>query len=142
MKIKYAIFPDERLLIQRFIGLFVLEEYGAYMSRLMRNRDAQKTRKILIDFRDTKFDAELEIFNAKIEKMVSARKKLNDMMADTESVIRVFLVDSPLPTVAAHFFTERFPDQPYHYCSTPETAAKTLQLSPKYQDLEQLMAAL
>jgi len=119
-----------------------VEEYGSYMSRLIANDLARQTRKVLLDFRDTEFDSELETFNANIEKMVSARKKLDMSIDDANSIIRVFWVDKPLPTVVAQFFANKFPNHPFHHCSNPEAIIDILNLPPSLQNLEHLIETL
>ncbi len=139
MDIKYAFFPEDNLLIQKFSGPFSRDEYIRHMGQLMQNSFVSMVKKVLIDFRDTIFDIEQATFQQNINKMVEVRKEMNARVPGDDGIIRVFWVDKPLPTVVAQLFTQRFPGSQYHFNSSSNAILHSLQLPAKYQDLESIV---
>jgi len=56
MEIRYQIFEKEMLLVQKFIGDFSIEFYMRYNRYIMENPESKAINKVLIDFREIRFD--------------------------------------------------------------------------------------
>ena len=55
MEIKYQFFDKDNLLIQKFFGLFSLEDYLSYNVHIVRDISSKSINKVLNDFRDLIF---------------------------------------------------------------------------------------
>lgn len=133
MEIKYQFFENESLLVQKFSGLFSVEEYVTYTRSTIERLMSKPIKKVLIDFRDLHFgdssDKMPNDFYGNFEKVAAFRKKINQNELQNKDVMVVFWVDNPLPALTAHLFTSNFPNKNYTYCFTKDNVMKTLQLS-------------
>ena len=130
MDIKYQIFEDEKLLIQKFNDKFDFEKYVHYAMGNMSKISSFEINKILIDFRDIVFEGKEppDDFFETVDKIINIRKEMKDKMNIRGKVKIVFLVDKPIPTVIAHMFQSNLPDSEYHYCSTENSVYTKLKL--------------
>jgi hypothetical protein len=55
MEIKYQLFENEGLLIQKYSGIFSIEKYVMYTRFITQHFASKSVKKILNDFRDLKF---------------------------------------------------------------------------------------
>ena len=108
MEIRYQYFEEEKLLIQKFIGLFSLESYKNNSSRIHQNLKMKEIKKVLIDFRDLKInknkDDFLDDFDDRIEEIVDYRKEINKNELANKAILLVMWVDKPFPTTIVHLF--------------------------------------
>jgi hypothetical protein len=140
MEIKYQIFENENLIMQKYSGIFSLEFYKIYTGFIIKNFSSNAIEKVLIDFRGLYFenlpDGLPDDYHNKIEKIVEFRKSVNENELRNKNVKLVIWVDKPLPTVIAHLFIQNFPAKNYHYCSTVDNVIKILQLTEDFNNLE------
>lgn len=137
MEIRYQFFNDDHLLIQKFIGVFSVEDYlrhnGLITGRLM----TSLVDRVLLDFRELQFsenNASMpDDFKEKMDEMVNIRRDINTRTHHNKSVDLVILVNSPLPTLIAHLFVSNFEGMKYHYCSSLSKAIEMLRI-PEYSD--------
>ena len=137
MEIRYQLFEKDYLLIQKFIGLFSIEDYLSYNGQVSKELSLSPVKKVLLDFRDLLFtetnDKMPSDFREKINKMVEIRKNINQNEHKNREVTLVILVENPLPIVIALLFTNSFSDSNYNYCLTAEKAIGILDI-PSYKD--------
>jgi hypothetical protein len=134
MEIKYQLFENESLFVQKYLGIFSVEKYQTY-TRYITERIATKSiKKVLVDFRELIFDSKPEDFSQNINRVVEFRKNINETELKNKDVTLVFIVNQPMPTVIAHLFSANFSN--YSYCSTEEIAIKTLMLPEHLHDLD------
>jgi hypothetical protein len=137
MEIRYQLFEKDNLLIQKFIGIFSIEDYLSYNSQVREKLSLSPVKKVLNDFRDLLFGENNEKFpvgfREKIDKMVEIRKNINQQEHINEEVKLVIWVEHPLPTAFALLFTNSFAGMDYSYCLTGERAADFLDI-PSYRD--------
>lgn len=136
MEIKFQIFEDEHLLIQKFIGVFSLDYYLRYTQHIGKTLAAGTITKVLIDFRDLKFSESAKVmppdFEEKLNTMTSIRKKIHDNELKGQKATLVIWVDKPLPTVIAQLFINNFSHMNYNVCSTETKAADILTISTTF----------
>ena len=136
MEIRYQYFEEEKLLIQKFIGLFSLESYKNNSSRIHQNLKMKEIKKVLIDFRDLKInknkDDFLDDFDDRIEEIVDYRKEINKNELANKAIVLVMWVDKPFPTTIVHLFQENFSKMKYNYCSTEEKVIEILNIKPNF----------
>jgi hypothetical protein len=146
MEISYQLFEKEKLFVQKYIGLFSLEEYIRYTRFIISRYPSVVVEKVINDFRDldikdpnTSFHGD---FNNMLDKITSVRRDLNNNELKNKEVTLVFWVDKPLPTVIAHLFVKLFSDKNYHYCSTIKNIMTILQLPQQFKNLNAIVANL
>ena len=142
MVIKYQIFKEENLLIQKFLGDFSFEEYMRYTWSIMHHPLASYVKKILIDFRTLNFQHFPEDTNNDLTKTIELRRNIKKSEQIKNDYLHAFWVDKPLPTVIAHLFIDRFPDMKYHYCSAEANIIKALEISPDFGKLDEIIENL
>lgn len=138
MDIRFQIFKTEKLLIQRYSGVFSFDIYCQHMQYIMNIPGSEYIQKILIDFRDIRFeidDVDVETVVSRVAKV----RKANIKKSEGGGNIHVFLVDKPIPTVMADLFIENLPNYKYSYCSTIEKASTILKLSDSFEGLESII---
>jgi hypothetical protein len=137
MDIKYQLFLKDHLLIQKFFGIFSLGDYLRYNRYIIKNISSNPIKKVLIDFRDLTFwNNSEEIpddFEEELNKIIEARRKINQSEPKNKDVILVIWVKNPLPTVIADLFIKNFSNMNYNYCSTDSKAIEILKI-PDYTD--------
>lgn len=143
MNIKYQQFETEKLFIQKFIGHFSIEHYIKYARLILRNLPIKLIDKVLIDFRDLKFNEMPENLTEELDRIVEVRKNINNNkeLARNEAKL-VIWVDSPTPTAIVHLFINNFPSMDYNYCSTESNAIKLLDVSENFHHLEKTICNL
>lgn len=129
MEVRYQVFENENLFIQKFSGVFSFEEYQAYIRYITEYLATKSIEKVLVDFRELTFIIMSDEFNQNFQRIVEFRKKINETELKNKDITLVFLVNKPMPTVIAHLFSANFSN--YTYCSTEEIAINTLML-PKH----------
>jgi len=146
MEISYQLFEEENLFIQKYTGLFSVEEYICYNQFIMNNYSSVGVEKVINDFRDldikepnTNFHGD---FNNVLDKISSMRRDINSNELKDKEITLVFWVDKPLPTVIAHLFVKLFPDKNYYYCSTIKNIMTILQLPKQFKNLNTIVANL
>jgi hypothetical protein len=142
VKIAYQLFREEGLLVQRFAGLFSMEEYQRYNRKLMANPALLTITKVLNDFRDITIDDTIEDFDGHVERMAEYRKHIIKNEIKRDDVIVVFWVDKPFPTVIVQLFKEILADQNYYYCSTQQSLLEILKLPVQMQNLDTIIGNL
>lgn len=137
MEIKYQYLEDEYLLIQKFAGLFSLDNYLRFTRHLAKDLSTKTITKVLIDFRDLMFSENNETMpddiDEKLDKISQIRRDFNQKQIENKEVVLVIWVDKPIPTVIAHLFVNNFAHMDYNYCSTLTTVIEILNL-PSYSD--------
>jgi hypothetical protein len=140
MEIKYHLFENENLFVQKFTGIFSIEDYIRYNRYITKYVVSKPIKKILIDFRELDFsdlpDAIPDDFNFNLEKVIEIRKKINDNELKGREVTIVIWVDKPIPTLIAHLFTDNFTDKNYNYCSSADNIITILKIPQNLTDLE------
>jgi hypothetical protein len=136
MKISYQFFPEVNLLFQKFSGEPSVDEYINYAREILRKNSSLKIEAVLIDFRDIDFRADTDDFTGNLERVIEARKRMNQQRPTIQNGVYIFWVDKPLPTALVHLFSGNFSEIRYDYCSTPEQILKLLKLPPDLNDLE------
>lgn len=139
MEIKYQLFTSQKLLIQKFIGVFSFEHYMRYNAHLMNTLDSNCFNKILIDFREIIFESSNKEFKDNLAKVAEIRKKIIDNQTDQVSITHVFWVDKPLPTAVAQLFKSRFPTLNYNTCSTEAHVLANFNFDKKRIDLIEMI---
>lgn len=146
MEISYQLFEKENLLIQKYTGIFSIEEYMRYNRFVMSNYPLTAVDKVLNDFRDldiTDPDAKTPgDFSNVLKKITTMRRNIDTNELKDNQITLVFWVDKPLPTVIAHLFVRGFDDKNYNYCSTVKNIMSILQLPPHFKNLETIVANL
>ena len=147
MEIRYQLFEKDYLLIQKFIGLFSIEDYLSYNGQVRKELSLSPIKKVLLDFRDLVFFNESDNkvprdFREKIEKMVEIRRNINQIEHKDERVKLVIWVENPLPTAFALLFTNSFADMDYSYCLTGERATEILEIPSYNENLENVIKNL
>jgi hypothetical protein len=134
MEIKYQLFENENLFVQKFSSIFSIEKYQKYTRYITEFISAKPIKKVLIDFRGLVFNNNPDEFNQNLNRVIEIRKNINDTELKNKDIALVFWVDKPLPTVIAHLFSANFSN--YNYCSTEEIAIKNLMLPEHLHDLD------
>jgi hypothetical protein len=142
MEVKYQFFEKEGLLIQKFAGLFSMQDYQRYNRELMANPALFSINKVLNDFRDITIDETIDDFEGHVERMAEFRKHVVKNELKRNDVIVVFWVDKPFPTVIVQLFKEILSDQHYHYCSSRESLLDILKLPGHMQNLDDIITNL
>lgn len=140
MEIKYQVFENEKLLIQKFIGFFSIELYMRYAPTILRNPAMRSIDKVLIDFREIDFSNVPDDFDEGLGRMTEMRKNIQEKEIKRNDVTIVFWVDKPIPTVIAQVFQENFSN--YKYCSTAENVLENLKITDTLFDLEKIVENL
>jgi len=132
MEIRYQIFKEDELFIQKFTGLFLPDDYVKYSKHISEYLASGSVKKVLIDFRDLLFGETNDVMppalKENVDKMVAFRKKINNREHTGKKVKIVIWVDKPPPTVIVHLFVNKFSDSDYNYCSTEAKAIEMLDL--------------
>lgn len=134
MEIKYQLFEKEKLLIQKFIGIFSIELYMSYAPTIMKNPQMRAINKVLVDFRDIDFSNVPLDFGEGLDRITNMRKEMQEKEIKRNDVTIVFWVDKPIPTVIAQIFNANFSN--YYYCSTSKNALEILKISSPPFNLE------
>ncbi len=115
MEGNYTILKDLSLLVQKFTGVFTYDEYTEYSKKILSDPDWEFVTKVLTDLRGTNLDE----FYKKIDTIVNYRKE-----TIRKKFLNVFIVDSPMSTVVALLYKDKFNDEnyKYEYCSTIDHA--------------------
>ncbi|MFA9391674.1 MAG: hypothetical protein ACERKD_17830 [Prolixibacteraceae bacterium] len=142
MEIKYQVFIDESLLVQRFIGEFSFDVYMQYIQYLKENYSDLQIRKVLIDFRGLTLLPLPVHFQQKLNQLIEMRQNITRMEVESTSVVRVFWVNEPLPTAIAHIFQKRFYNLNYTYCTSLAGVMNNLGLVKGQFDLERHIVLL
>ena len=142
MVIRYQLFDQENLLIQKIKGHFIVEKYLPYIGYIMRQIVTDDVKSVLIDFRDLQFDTIPEDFDEVMDRMIAIRKNIIEKRIKRNDVNIVFWVVNPLPTVIAHLFKINFSDKRYSFCSTAEQVVHTLNLPGHMMDIETIIMKL
>jgi hypothetical protein len=146
MTIRYQFYENEKLIIQKYSGIFSIEQYIRFSGFIGKELSSKVITKVLNDFRDLKI-AELDDempddFNEEIERISEIRKNFNSKLRINNEIMVVFWVDKPLPTVVAHLFINNFSNMNYFYCSTGAKAIELLKLSPQFGNLNRILQNL
>ena len=142
MKIAYQIFIKEKVLIQRFTGIFSIEHYIQYKKFVTNNPSINSVKNVIIDFRETDFRLSSDEFEGNLERMKEIMLKNNNKQTIRDGVKIVFLVDAPIPTVIAHIFKSKFSYLNYQYCSSVEGLQKIIELPEYLNDLNWVISQL
>jgi len=143
MEIKYQLFENEGLLIQKYNGIFSIEKYVIYTRFITQNFASKSVKKILNDFRDLKFSNLVDVipdkYASNLEKVTAVREKVNrDELKDKDFVLAIW-VNEPIPTLIAHQFVNSFSNMNYNYCSTGADVVKILTLFFQQEVLEKMI---
>ena len=146
MEIRYQLFEDECLLIQKFSGSFSFEKFKRYSQHVLAEYAGKKVEKVLLDFRDIRISDSVDEIPEEIEKdldkVVQIRTNINRNKLKDKPAKLVIWVDNPQSTVMAHLFVNRFPAMDYEYCSTAHNVIKLLRLPPDFNEPEKLVQTL
>jgi hypothetical protein len=142
MQIKYNIYREEGLLIQKFYGNFSIDRYLHYSQFISTIPEANNIQKVLIDFRDIDFEGLSEDPSQTLDKIIDVRKKINRDVLKRTNIKHIIWVDKPLPTAIIHIFMSNFPDLDYSYCTTLEMVQKSLNLPAPLINLEEITSNL
>lgn len=142
MEIKYQVFDTENLFIQKFSGIFSIEHYIKYSRLVLSKLPKESINRVLIDFRDLKFERMPDSLDEELGRIIEVRKNINKKELNSIDVKLVIWVDKPLPTAIVHMFISNFPTMDYDYCSTDLNALKLLKVSENFTNLESTVCNL
>lgn len=142
MEIKFSIFKEEGLVIQKFYGIFSIETYLRYSQFISTIPEANNVQKVLIDFRDIDFEGLSEDPSQTLDKIIDVRKKINRDVLKRTNIKHIIWVDKPLPTAIIHIFMGNFPDMDYSYCTTLVMVQQSLNLPTHLTNLEEITSNL
>lgn len=131
MDIKYQFFNDNKLLVQRFSGVFSFEKHLLFMQFQFENDEFNLVEKVLIDLRDLHFEVSIVVFKKLMDYIIRIRKNAVNNTRNQDAKI-VFWVNKPLTTVIAHQVKRNNPHLDYNYCSSAENVAQILQLQSDF----------
>jgi len=121
MLIKYQIFKEKNLLIQKYYGNWSLKHYKDFFMAFMKDPDFKYVEKVLTDF--TEVD------------LITAYKELDDLIAFRVKHIKnkyfnVHLINNSSNTAIIHLYQQQLQNRgyEYEYCSTLEKALILLNL--------------
>ena len=135
MEIKYQIFENENLLIQKYRGIFTIEDYINYSRYIAEHLASKSIKKVLIDFQEIIFSDITDAFNKNLERIVNIRKHINENELKNKNVTLVIWVDKPIPTAIALLFTANFSSLNYKFCSTAENVIEILTLPENFKNI-------
>ena len=97
MEIKYQFFVEEKIFIQKFIGVFSIPKYIEYISHVMVKAPISFSDVdfIIIDYRDTIFEAPKR--EQTMDKLINLRKGIDKKNRKKDSVQHLFLIDENVP---------------------------------------------
>jgi hypothetical protein len=146
MEIKYQFIEAENLLIQKFSGIFLLEEYIEYNEFIRPVYALPAMQKELYDYRELLIgDQNQNVpinFDWKLKQVIEISKDILKKELKDRKVKLVFWVDKPLSTAAVNLFVKSFPDQNYHFCTTGSAVVSILQIPALKNNLEYIIANL
>lgn len=146
MEIKYQFFEDENLLIQKYSGLFSMENYIKYTQFIKNNLSFKLVKKVLNDFRELDLGIiENNIpddFKDVIEKIANLRKNLNNDLKKNDETRIIFWVDKPIPTLVSHLFIDNIQNRFCNYYSCEDTIIRSFMLPESFNDLNQIISNL
>ena len=142
LHISYQFFENERLLVQKFSGLFSFELYSKYTNYLMSNIELDSVSKVIIDFRALTIGKNLKELKQEIKRIAELRRTIQQKTIKKTNVLQLFLVDKPIPTAVAKIFVNYFPQLDYHICSTLHSAIVHLNLNITENKLEHMIENL
>jgi hypothetical protein len=141
MEIKYQLFENENLFVQKYTGNFSIEKYIEYTRFITEYIKSKSIRKVLVDFRDLNF---LELagnipddYGVILDRVIEIRKDVNKNELADKDISLVIIVDKPIPTVIAHLFVNNFSN--YKYCSTASNVLKILKLPKHLNNLDDIL---
>jgi len=140
MEIKYQLFENENLFVQKYTGIFSIEKYQKYTRYITEFVATKPIRKVLVDFRELIFNDMPDDFSQNLKKVVEFRRNVNETELKNKDITLVFWVDKPMPTVIANLFSANFPN--YNYCSTAEIVITTLRLPEHLHNLDSIIKNL
>lgn len=140
MEIKYQLFENENLFVQKYLGVFSVEKYQTYTRYITEHIATKSIKKVLVDFRELIFYNKPDEFSQNLQRVVEFRKKINETELGNKDITLVFWVDKPMPTIIANLFSANFSN--YSYCSTAEIAIKTLMLPEHLHNLDSIIKNL
>jgi hypothetical protein len=142
MEIKYSVYKEDRLIIQKFYGTFSIETYTRYSQFISSIPEAKSINKVLLDFRDIDFKGLSDDPSHTLDKVTDIRKKINTDVLQRTNIKHVIWVDKPLPTAVIQMFIGKFPDLDYKSCTTLATVLQNLELPAHLIDLEKITSNL
>jgi len=140
MEITYQLFESENLFVQKYSGIFSIEEYQKYTRYITASVAPKPIKNVLIDFRGLIFSNNSDEFNQNLSRVIEIRKNINDTELKNRDITLVFWVDKPMPTVIAQLFSANFSN--YNYCSTEEIVIMTLMLPEHLHNLDSMIKNL
>ena len=138
MEIRYQIFEKQNLLIQKYVDALCLESYKKFIAHIMKITTSIKIDKVLIDFRDLKYNEFHNRIFEDINDLTEVRRDIEENQIKRNDILHVFWVDKPLQTVIAHLFSSNFPKLNYKYCSTVDMVISNLDLPEELHDIKKI----
>ena len=133
MEIQYNIFQDKNLLVQKYIGNFIEEQFTTHVNKVIKNPEWKYVKKVLTDFRQVNID--LKNLEKRLEKLTKLRNK-----TIRKKLLVVFLVNKPNSTAAVCLYRERLSGKyDYNYCSTMNHALFLLKLNETENEMEDIL---
>lgn len=122
MLIRYQIFANENLLVQKFAGKWDIDHYEAYVNMSLEKLDLKSVKKIMTDLREI----DVSFLVKDIKRLIQIRKKIA-----IKDFLNIYIVDDPASTVMAHLYQDALQEEGYRYqyCSTVFQAVRLLALS-------------
>jgi hypothetical protein len=137
MDIRYQIFDDDKLLVQKISGNWDIGHYEAYIDMSMDRLNLQSIQKIMTDLREIN----VSFLFDDIKRLIQIRQKIA-----IQDFVNVYIVDEPASTAMAHLYQTQLQKKgyTYHYCSTVFQALRLLalpytenEMQKKIQNLKQ-----
>jgi hypothetical protein len=139
MEVKYQLFENENLFVQKFIGEFSFENYREYTSYVLELYASKPIKKILNDFRKLVISDNIIVVNDSLERITEYRKKVNENELRDRDIKHLFWVDKPLPTTIAVLFTSNFSESNYKYCTLSDDVIDFLALPTHLSNIESII---
>lgn len=142
MEIKYQLFENENLFIQKYAGDFSLENFIGYTRYITEHIVSKSIKMVVIDFRELIFSGINDRFGDNLEKVIQFRKNINENELKNKEVTLIIWVDKPIPKAIILLFTANFSGMHYKHCSTAEEVNKILNLPKHLEPIESILKNL
>jgi hypothetical protein len=146
MDITYQYFEDEALFIEKYSGIFSIEQHVSYTHFISKHVVKQNIQKVIVDFTDisleqTPYNAPND-FIENMKNMVDFRKNINKNKLKNKNVKLAMWADKDIPKVIAHIFSLNFQEENYNYCPSVEKVVEALKLPEKFLELKEIVKNL
>lgn len=135
MLIRYQIFDNENLLVQKISEKWDIDHYEAYIDMSLEKLNLQSVQKIMTDLREIN----VSFLVKDIQRLIRIREKIA-----IRDFVNVYIVDDPASTVMAHLYQDQLRKEGYNYqyCSTVFQALRLLALPYTENEMQLIIKKL